>query len=509
MNFRWIWITPLLLLALAHAQNNQNIANTSSVAASDEATGHSARQVLDASLDTDWESSGSLANPSWIVLSWKDPVAIRELVIHRWESRHDTADLTHLKAEVFEAGAWHDLFQPGDGKSPLPMTIYQRVPEHNIVKLRLSGLDAKAHITEIEVYSKNTPWWLDVRGDARGNIIGALTDGFGASGIKAEVQASGHAGGKPWKATAMPGDLGDFTIPMPVGLAGPVEFSAVSAGETVRKVVDAGDIHEGLVPTPAPDNTVELNGKWRFMPDPPAGFEQAKFADSSWGEIDVPAHWVMQGYQAEKGQGGYRRHVQIPADWRGRRIRIAFDGVYSGAEVWWNGRRVGSHMGGATPFQLDVTDAATPGGENVIAVRVSQESQASKMDHMSMYADFTLAGIFRRARVFAVPTVHVQREQSHAEFDSEHKNADLVTEISVVNESASALSGATVRLNLLQDANAVASSDPIAVDVPAWSKKDQTVKLQVATPLNWSAEHPNLYTLETVISRNGSEIESG
>ena len=92
---------------------------------------------------------------------------------------------------------------------------------------------------------------------------------------------------------------------------------------------------------------------------------------------------------------------QSPANWQGRRIRIAFDAVYSGAEVWWNGRRVGSHLGGATPFQLDVTAAAKT-GDNVIAVRVAQETIASRMDHMSMYADFPLAGIMRRAYVFSI-----------------------------------------------------------------------------------------------------------
>ena len=61
-------------------------------------------------------------------------------------------------------------------------------------------------------------------------------------------------------------------------------------------------------------------------------------------------------------------------------------------------------MGGATPFQLDVTEAANPGGDNVIAVRVSQETEASKMDHMSMYADFLLAGIFRRTRFSQFPS---------------------------------------------------------------------------------------------------------
>ena len=72
----------------------------------------------------------------------------------------------------------------------------------------------------------------------------------------------------------MPGDLGDFTIAMPVGLAGPVEFTAVTGGESVRKVVDAGDIHEGLVPASSPDANVELDGKWRFMTDPPPSFSR-------------------------------------------------------------------------------------------------------------------------------------------------------------------------------------------------------------------------------------------
>ena len=258
---------------------------------------------------------------------------------------------------------------------------------------------------------------------------------------------------------------------MPVGLSGSVEFTATANGETVRKTVEVGDMQEGLVPTPTGDASLELDGKWRFMPDPPQGFEQAKFNDSAWGEIDVPAHWVMQGYNAEKGEGGYRRHLNIPASWKGRRIRIAFDGVYSGCQVWWNGHRVGSHMGGATPFQLDVTEAANIGGDNVIAVRVQQDTQASHMDHMSMYADFSLAGIYRRARVFSFPAVHVQREQSHAEFESDRKNADLVTEVSLENQSGSAMSGATLRLNLVQDKNTVASSDPIGMDLPGLVRK--------------------------------------
>src|SRR5262249_12782910 len=159
------------------------------------------------------------------------------------------------------------------------------------------------------------------------------------------------------KATAETGPSGEFTLPLPVGLAGPVEFSATLPAEVVKKQVDIGDIQRWLVPDPGSEFSLELDGQWSFQSDPPRGFEQPNFNDSSWKPIDVPSHWVMQGFRSETGLGGYRKHIRLPESWRGRLVRIAFDGVYSGAEVWWNGRRIGSHIGGATPFQLEVLSA--------------------------------------------------------------------------------------------------------------------------------------------------------
>jgi beta-galactosidase len=510
MNFhRPFALVCLTLVSLAHAQtqNNNLVTLNTSIVASDSSMRHEARSAADGSLDSDWECSGSPAVPCWIEIAWKDPVSIRELVVQRYDARRGTRDLTQLKAEVFANGTWHKLAEFGDGKSPLPALLYLRVPQTNALKLRIGGLDGQARIREIQAYPQNTPAWIDIRGDARGNAIGMLTDGFGSAGIRAQVQIAGRAGGKPWKATAETGPQGEFTVPLPVGLTGSLEFSASVQGESIHKSVDVGDIQLGLVPDPGSEFTAELNGKWSFQPDPPKGFEQTSFNDSSWKTIDVPSHWVMQGFHSEHGQGGYRKHIRIPESWRGREVRIAFDGVYSGAEVWWNGRRIGSHLGGATPFQL-AAPSAEPGSDNVIAILVNEQTIASEMDHMSMYADFSLAGIFRRTHVFSVPPIRIQRQQSHAEFDSEYRDADLVTELSLVNESSSNLSGASVRLSLTREGTAeVAATDPIQLDLAAWSKKDQTVKLHVHDPLKWNSEHPNLYVLHTVISQNGKELE--
>jgi beta-galactosidase len=126
---------------------------------------------------------------------------------------------------------------------------------------------------------------------------------------------------------------------------------------------------------------------------------------------------------------------------------------------------------------------------------------------MSMYADFPLAGIMRRVRVFSIPALHIQRQQSHAEFDSEYKNASLITELSVANESAAAAPGTTVKLSLMVGQQKIAESGPLALDMAAWSRTDQTVRVAVSNPQKWNAEHPVLYTLQTVISRDGSEVE--
>jgi beta-galactosidase len=506
---RLLAVVSIVLLSLAQAQNQNKdlVPQGVSFVASDSSLHHEARSAADGDSDSYWECLGTEATPCWFEIAWKEPVSIQEVVLRRYEPDRGARDLTRLKAEVFDNGSWHDLATSGDGSSPLPQLLYLRVPATKALKLRISGLDGNALVREIEAYSEHTPAWMDIRGDARGNAIGVLTDGFGSAGIQAQIQVSGRAAGKAWKATTQTGTFGEFTVPLPVGLTGPVDFSASTQGESIHKVVDVGDIQRGLVPAPGSEFNLELNGAWSFQPDPPKGFELPGYNDSSWKTIDVPSHWVMHGFHSEQGYGGYRKHIRIPDSWRGRQVRIAFDGVYSGAEAWWNGHRIGSHLGGATPFQLEAP-AAEPGSDNVIAVLVKEQTVASDMDHMSMYADFSLGGIFRRARVFSVPPLHIQRQQSHEEFDGEFRDADLITELSVVNESGSSVTGASVRLALTREGQPeVAASEPIQLDLGPWSAKNQTVKLHVREPLKWNAEHPELYSLSTVISQNGTEIE--
>jgi len=154
----------------------------------------------------------------------------------------------------------------------------------------------------------------------------------------------------------------------------------------------------------------------------------------------------MEGFRARTGVGGYRREFELPPG-EGR-VKLHFEGVYSGAEVWVNGDLVSIHEGGATPFEADITAAARPGA-NLLAVRVREHTPTSdELDKMSLYADFPLAGIFRQVRCFRVPAIHVGALAVTTTFDSADRDARILVRAAVVNESPVPFRGSlTMRLS--------------------------------------------------------------
>ncbi len=82
--------------------------------------------------------------------------------------------------------------------------------------------------------------------------------------------------------------------------------------------------------------------------------------------------WIIQEpFPGYHGVAWYWRDFNVPQhpDPQGR-VLLRFWGVDYLAEIWLNGKKVGAHEGGETPFVLDVTDAVKPNAANRLAVRV-------------------------------------------------------------------------------------------------------------------------------------------
>ncbi|MGB8011869.1 MAG: glycoside hydrolase family 2 TIM barrel-domain containing protein [Terriglobales bacterium] len=526
-----ILCAALTLSALANALAAQekpsgNLALAARATASSASEGTKAENLTDGDIaHTQWTAKdGTNPADTWVELNWPGMVQFQEVVIRQEGDRK----LSHLNLEIRDAsGEWHLLQSIGDSQHLLPRLILAQFGAQHTNGLRLSGFAGAVSLNEVEVYDRTDPPVVVLASDLRNHIFGIVTDGFGTQPFAdAAVQLEGTAGGTPWRASARTDENGIFQVDMPVGMEGEVTATAQLTSRLASELgnsvspkctVQAGDLTPGLS---LPDDNaaaLDLNGTWRFKPDPEPEFFQTSFSDSDWKDIKVPAHWMMEGFDSKSGIGGYRRRLQIPASFRSRRIKLLFEGVYSGAEVWLNGKRVGSHEGGFAPFELDVTNVARIGGDNLLEVLVRENTLSSHLDDMSSYANFPLAGIFRQVRIFSVPEAHVRRFHVQTVFDAStqgasYKDATLTLDLSVENESSHEINGAPLVFSLKDpDGHLVPlANDHLDVKLAPWSRLEQRMEFHVASPEHWEAEHPRLYTLTAKLSgaAGASEVVS-
>ena len=91
---------------------------------------------------------------------------------------------------------------------------------------------------------------------------------------------------------------------------------------------------------------MSLHGTWDFKPSLDAPV---------WHPMRVPAEYTMEGFRVPSGVPVlYRRNFSLPAvgEKLGKRVKLRADGCYSQCNVAINGKPVGSHLGGFTPFEL-------------------------------------------------------------------------------------------------------------------------------------------------------------
>jgi beta-galactosidase len=272
----------------------------------------------------------------------------------------------------------------------------------------------------------------------------------------------------------------------------------------------------GLDPKASPFYRL-LNGRWKFHwsktpEDRPADFYKTDFDDSRWGEIPVPSDMEIEGYGVpiyinigypwgwptppriphdRDSVGSYRHRFEVPATWRGRRIRITFGGVSSAFYLWVNGRKVGYSQDSRTPAEFDITDFVRP-GENELAVEVYRYSDGSYLECQDFWR---LSGIFRDVALWAIDPLWVRDVGVVTDLDAGYRDATLRVSVAVRNESPAERSFG-LEATLLDDAGH-ATLAPLSGTgrVAAGEETVSTLEALEPNPRKWSAEQPNLYTL--------------
>lgn len=118
--------------------------------------------------------------------------------------------------------------------------------------------------------------------------------------------------------------------------------------------------------------SVKLENNWQILIDRTDKLDyQSARAAESWRAVRVGLSWNAQfaDLRDYMGVAWYRTSFNVPPSTSARRVLIHFGAVDYFSEIYVNGKRIGAHEGGYTPFSFDVTDALKPSA-NELVVRV-------------------------------------------------------------------------------------------------------------------------------------------
>ena len=403
-------------------------------------------------------------------------------------------------------------------------------------------VDATNHTYKIYAYTQNKTYYLTYDG-TNGGKLGRTTDSSSATAF-GFISTDGTSGG----GTISGGGTSSRSF-------------SVSWIQNQSKVSDyKEDAHATFIPYASveqmkadtkhyaepwqqPDETkaeyINLNGTWKFKyvagtsswysSSPGSSEFQAKdYDDSKWNDIRVPLSWEMAnhgkpvytnvGYpfknnppNANTGMsqygvvdhnatGFYRRTITIPETWKDKRVFVHFDGVYSAAVVWVNGKYVGYSQDSNTDAEFDITGFVTT-GDNQLSVRVYRWCDGSYLEGQDMWH---LSGIHRDVYLVATPKVFVSDHYITSELNSEATSGSMSVKMTVDNRNNTSATK-TLQVSLLdRDGKQIATEKET---YNGTSTEEKTIKLSGLNNLHpWSAEDPYLYTV--VVSQkdeNGAE----
>ncbi len=304
-----------------------------------------------------------------------------------------------------------------------------------------------------------------------------------------------------------------------------------------RAAMESDDNYREPWHTPTKAMTLDLNGTWKFKwvkgtkeGPGPSEFQAADYNDSNWDEIRVPMNWEMDsrynkptynntGYPFENeppyaragyedhgvidhnATGFYRRTFEVPESWNDKRVFLHFDGVYSCAVVWVNGKFAGYSQGSNNDAEFDITNYAKQGA-NQLSVRVYRWCDGSYLEGQDQWR---LSGIHRDVYLVATPKTFVRDHYITVPNQNEDgTSSKLNVALDIDNRDGEEVTK-NLKLELLDANGSVVASQEQTVNVAdtAATVNLTTETLTGLTP--WNTDNPYLYTVVISQTANGKE----
>jgi beta-galactosidase len=250
----------------------------------------------------------------------------------------------------------------------------------------------------------------------------------------------------------------------------------------------------------SPRQDLNFSTGWVFIPKDLPGVEQPGFDDYSFERVSVPHANILTPHETFDPDtfrfvSWYRKHFRPADGYRGKEVLVEFQGVMTVADVYLNGRLLGHHEGGYTPFMVDLTPALKFDAENVLAVRVDsrEQKQVPPEGADKMYGYYLFGGIQRDVWLRVVDPCRIERVYyTTAAIQPEVREEAQIT---ITNGRPQSVKGEVV-LHLLDAEGKEAASTRAPAALAAGETHDFKLTFDHLRGIAlWDVDHPHRYVM--------------
>lgn len=252
-----------------------------------------------------------------------------------------------------------------------------------------------------------------------------------------------------------------------------------------------------------------LNNNWKFTYGDKVGASPDEI--NRWQDIGLPHSFGIPYFMEKEfylGYGTYSKWFELSKEDCKKRILLKFFGAFQKAVVVLNGKQIGEHRGGYTPFLVELTGNIRP-GQNHLIVCVDNLWDATLAprggEHQfngGIYRDMQL--ILTAYDYIEEDGVFVQTTQLKKEKDSWHAELKIGTQVHASEKSdLSEFDSMMLETCICEGKEVLARSvEPL---VMGNSEICQSISLTGITP--WSPDTPKLYIVVSRVLCNGIECD--
>jgi beta-galactosidase len=259
-----------------------------------------------------------------------------------------------------------------------------------------------------------------------------------------------------------------------------------------------------------------INRNWRYSPAAVEAAHARDFDDSGFERVVVPhtnvrLPWHSFDEKTYEFVSCYRRRFRLPAEARGHRVFVDFEGVMTASTVWINGTRLGEYKGGYTPFSFDLTPHVDFDGENVLVVDVDS-SERPDIPPFGYEIDYlTFGGVYREVSLRIVPLTFIENVFTKPRDVLTHPSLDVDcfiqhTDAQLLNPKKDAL---TLEVDLRDGDQVFAKgTQRVPPSAPAGDPAVHSVHLENLGAIKlWDLDHPKLYTVHVRLLRGTQVVD--